>query len=394
MGADFEPDVEIDKFTKNIKKWYDENHKCFKAQFDAMIKGLVAPPEDTKDEVWYDWIKHNTIDDLCTFLRKWFRWQPGVEQGLFYIEKFSWLSYENPAGLYFLANGQGRQMAEEFTRLQGVYMDSPSSKQLADNWQAELGPKKMCDYVIPKGGFKNFNEFFTRELKPEARPIDALEDDSVVTAPADCVINMIVDDLTDTTRLPVKTVTMNVKELLNNSKYADRFVAAGGQGGGTAVSCILMPDTYHWYHAPVTGRVVEAHDDVSGIYYGMGDFPKLLNKGNVGYGYDYSMFDDFRRGYLIIETAGYGLVGMVPVGLNSIGSVQFLDDFRNIGDHSKPVSVTKGDRIGFFKYGGSLNILLFEHGTFPALRLLQGQRIGHLDRTPSPYYAHHRRRKP
>jgi phosphatidylserine decarboxylase len=202
---------------------------------------------------------------------------------------------------------------------------------------------------------------------------------------------MIVDELTDTTRLPVKTVTMNVEQLLNNSKYAKHFVRTGEHAGGTAVSCILLPDTYHWYHAPVTGKVVEAHDDIGGIYYGMRDFPRLLNKGDVGYGYDYSMFDDFRRGYLIIETTDYGYVGMVPVGLNSIGSVEFMDQFKDIRDTAQAVPVRKGEKIGCFKYGGSLNILLFEHGRFPALRLLQGQRIGYLDTTPSAHFAHSRR---
>ena len=32
--------------------------------------------------------------------------------------------------------------------------------------------------------------------------------------------------------------------------------------------------------------------------------------------------------------------------------------------------------MGYFKYGGSLNILLFEPGRFPSLSLLVGQRIG------------------
>lgn len=172
---------------------------------------------------------------------------------------------------------------------------------------------------------------------------------------------------------------MSVSRLLDGSEYAEKFI------GGTAVSCILMPDTYHRYHAPVGGEVVEARDDVGGVYYGIRDFPDLLNKGNVGYGYDYSLFEDFRRGYAIIKTPyvdhlgepdGEGYVALVPVGLNSIGSVRFLDPFRNITAESDPVGVKKGDEIGYFQYGGSLNILLFEEKRFPALQLLLGQRIG------------------
>ncbi|MCX4964014.1 phosphatidylserine decarboxylase [Streptomyces sp. NBC_00654] len=71
-----------------------------------------------------------------------------------------------------------------------------------------------------------------------------------------------------------------------------------------------------------------------------------------------------------------GYVGMVTVGLNSIASVNYLDKFRNVNG---PVPVTKGEKIGNFKYGGSLNILLFEKNRFPALQMLQGQRIGVLE---------------
>ncbi|UQA90701.1 phosphatidylserine decarboxylase [Streptomyces halobius] len=307
-----------------------------------------------------------------------YEWQSGVNNGLDCIEKFSWLNYENDYGMVFLTCGPGLKMTADFTNLQGMQMDSPESKKLIKKWVEELGPKRMADYEIED--WPNFNEFFVRKLKKGARPIDAQDDKSVVVAPADCVINMVVDELTETTPIPVKTVSMNVRQLLDNSEYAERFI------GGTAVSCILMPDSYHWYHAPVAGEVVEARDDIGGVYYGMRDFPELLNKGNVGYGYDYEMFDHFRRGYVIIRTEyldpsgkrdGEGYVGLVPVGLNSIASVNFLDKFQP--PLRERVTVEKGEKIGNFKYGGSLNILLFEHDRFPALQLLQGQRIGVLE---------------
>ncbi len=125
---------------------------------------------------------------------------------------------------------------------------------------------------------------------------------------------------------------------------------------------------------------MESRDDIDGVYYGMRNFPELLNKGNIGYGCDYSMFEYFRRGYLVIATGEDDncLVGMVPVGLNSIASVEFRPEFAKVTPEN-PVAVDKGEEIGCFKYGGSLNILLFEKGRFPALQLLQGQRIGNFE---------------
>ena len=144
-----------------------------------------------------------------------------------------------------------------------------------------------------------------------------------------------------------------------------------------------MPTVYHRYHAPISGTVVEADEDVAGTYFGISDFPKLLNGGNVGYGYDYSVFEHFRRGYLIIQTEKYGYVAMIPVGLNTISSVVFEAPYKKV-DSSNPVSVTKGDELGYFQYGGSLNILLFEKGCFPAVRIPQGQVIGTMEEKELP----------
>ncbi|MYT32923.1 phosphatidylserine decarboxylase [Streptomyces sp. SID8354] len=389
----------LEGFLKKIRRWYETDHEGFKTMYDAAVKNVVPFPEDTPPEVRCDW-KNKDIQFLCDFFKQWYDWQSGVNNGLDYIEKFSWLNYENDYGMVFVTSGPGYKMTADFTNLQGIQMDSPESKELIKKWVEELGPKRMADYKIED--WPNFNEFFVRELKEGKRPIDAKDDNSVVVAPADCVINMIVDELTETTPIPVKTVTMNVRQLLDNSQYADSFI------GGTAVSCILMPDSYHWYHAPVAGEVVEARDDIGGVYYGMRDFPELLNKGNVGYGYDYAMFDHFRRGYTIIKTTypdadrhsqGVGYVGVVPVGLNSIASVNFLPKFK--GPLKQPIPVEKGEKIGNFKYGGSLNILLFEKDRFPALQLLQGQRIGVLEQPKrtaglftGSYHTQSRRRRP
>ena len=385
-------DGHLKKFLSDVQDWYDNNTNGFKDDFTEAIHHVKPCPPDLtgpqKERVWKDW-KNAKIGDLTEFFRQWCKWgwEQGVHDGLEYIEKFSWINYNNDAGTYFMTERQGALMLAEFTKLQGAQMDDPGSQKLVQQWIKELGPRKMAEFR--PGDWSTYNNFFVRELKPGARPIADALDPSVVVAPTDCVINMIVDELTDETLIPVKTVAMNVRTLLHNSKYADYFTRdrEKKQGGGTAVSCILLPDTYHRYHAPVGGEVVEAHDDLTGVYYGMQNFPDLVNNGNVGYGYDYKAFTDFRRGYAIFKTPyvdhegkpdGEGYVGLVPVGLNSIGSVRFVDKFRNVTD-DKPVAVEKGDEIGCFQYGGSLNILLFEKGRFPALQLLMGQRIGVLE---------------
>lgn len=396
---------DLNTFIARIRDWYAEDEKGFATLFDEAIANVVPFPEDTPANVQYDW-RDNTIDDLCNFFEEWYDWlwTAGPNEGLDYIEKFSWINYRNDYGMAFVTCGAGKEMMQQFTEIQGRQMDARGDRadHLIATWVEQLGTR-MDDFE--PGPWQTFNSFFTRGLANDSvRPIAKPNDNSVVVAPTDCVINMIVDSLTDDTLIPVKSVAMNVKQLLNDSEYAKKFVAGRDtQGqivpGGTAVSCVLMPDTYHWYHAPVAGEVVESQEDVPGILYGMRDFPELLNNGNVGYGFDYQMFTKFHRGYLIFKTEFTDplgdkhttYVGMVTVGLNSIGSVNYLKEFKDVGE--TPVPVTKGEKIGNFMYGGSLNILLFEYGRFPALQLHMGQRIGTLEqreRTEGLFAGHHR----
>lgn len=362
----------IKDFKDLIRSWYDINFNGFRDKYLAAVANVNPFPADTDASVEYLWKnpEKEPIDNLCSFFQEWYEWNPDLTTGLEYIQKFSWLYYENRQGLDFVTTYPGNLMTFYYVELNGQKMDSPESKELVDLWIKELG-SEMDDYEIPSGGFKSFNKFFSRELK-KPRPISYADDDSVVVAPADAIVNMIDDNLSIDKEINVKTQKLNVKQLLNGSSYASSF------DGGTAVSCILMPTVYHRYHSPVSGIVVESDEDVAGNYFGIKDFPELINGGNVGYAYDYSVFEHFRRGYLIIQTKKYGNVAMIPVGLNTISSVIFRDKFKKI-DASNHTSITKGEEVGYFQYGGSLNILLFEKGCFPAVRIPQGQLIGNME---------------
>ncbi|MDD5271592.1 MAG: phosphatidylserine decarboxylase, partial [Methylovulum sp.] len=104
------------------------------------------------------------------------------------------------------------------------------------------------------------------------------------------------------------------------------------------------------------------------------NFPAFLNNGNIGYGQSYSVFEHFLRGYAVIETKEYGHVAMIPVGLDTIGSVVFEDKFKKVSPTS-PVAIHKGDKLGYFAYGGSMVITLIEQG-IGSVTIPLGQQIG------------------
>lgn len=332
------------------------------------------------------------ISYFIDYFRKWFTFLPTPSGGLGKIIPFTYFYLNNAKAFYFLNNfqsksGKAKKYSPEifnwtvkFIKARGDFMDSKASARYIKKWEKYLGAE-LKNYIVPKGGYKTFNEFFTRELnlKRNPRPIAHPEDDSILTASADSEINFVESELTLTTRLDVKTRQLNVQELLNGSKYAKYFV------GGTAISCVLMPNNYHHYHSPVTGEIVESQI-VTGIYNGIMDGEDWFNDLNVGESTtDFSIFEDFHRAYFVYKTKNHGYVAMIPVGLNTISSIHpsvINKQSTLVKPGGKPVLVKKGDEVGYFAYGGSLNILLFQKGVFRSVNVLMGQRIGTLG-TPS-----------
>lgn len=329
-----------------------------------------------------------SIEDFVNYFDKWFTFLPQPSSGLGFIVPLTFFYANNPQGFYFMnhlqsKSGDAKSYSKEifnwtvkFIMERGKFMDSKESTYYLKEWLEFVGPA-IKDFIVPKKGYQSFNEFFSRSLnlKTNPRPISNPDDDSILVASADTEINFIESNITLKTSLPVKTREINVSELLNNSKYAKNFV------GGTALSCVLMPTNYHRYHAPVTGNLVEGMD-IPGIYNGIMDGEHWFNEGNIGESNtDFSIFEDFHRAYFIIETKDYGCVAIIPVGLNTISSIHpsvVGDKSTYVAPGGKPIPVKKGQELGYFAYGGSLNILLFEPGVLGSISVLQGQRIGEM----------------
>jgi phosphatidylserine decarboxylase len=358
---------------ESLRDLYD-NNKEFRTTMDNAFDYMKDPDPDTAD-LWPNpttknpW-KGKKFDDLLKFFDEWYHLQPtpsGAQDEFNYIEKFSWFYYKNKYGQKIVGNDPGLSWTREFVKARRKILESPESTATIQQWVDDPAIH-IEQYIVPSDGFKSFNEFFIRDLKSGTRTIASPLDDSVLCSPTDCVLNMI-NPLTPETRISIKlNQSLNVTELLAGSKYAKYFE------NGTAISCILLPTTYHHYHAVVSGEVVESREDVAGAYWGIKDFGIFYNAGNFGYGADYSVFEQFRRGYLVIKTDDYGYVAMIPVGLDTIGSVVFEDKFLNV-TLQNPVPVYKGEKIGHFEYGGSLVIILIEQG-ISSLSIPQGQQIG------------------
>lgn len=120
----------------------------------------------------------------------------------------------------------------------------------------------------------------------------------------------------------------------------------------------LLPENYHHYHAPVSGVLMKSKEQFDRRLFGS-QILDLIGNGNPGYNADFSIFENIRHGYFVIKTRDYGYVAMIPVGLETIGSVVFEDSVKNIAA-GQEVTVTKGEKLEYFAHGGSMVMLLFE----------------------------------
>lgn len=201
--------------------------------------------------------------------------------------------------------------------------------------------------------WKTFNQFFARYLKsPDVHPVASANDPSVVVAPADSVPQGVwaIDGNSNIKvegGLKVKEDTYyNIKNLLGkDSKYKNAFT------NGILTHTYLNVNDYHRYHFAVGGIVKEKKILKKNVARRVTWDPKE-GKYFVLHSIDWEFFQT--HGYVVVDTNKYGLVALIPVGMGLVSSCNFEKNVT-VGSMHK-----KGDMLGYFLFGGSDNIMLFQ----------------------------------
>ena len=225
------------------------------------------------------------------------------------------------------------------TRLLGWYADSRWSRGKIAATIRELA-LDMADYETPPGGYANFNDFFTRRLKPGRRPVDP--NPAVVASPADCRL-LVYERLSQATCFPVKGVSFTLPELLGPGP--DAAAEAARLVNGVLLVCRLCPADYHRFHYPAAGRTAAAWA-VPGAYESVNPFALAAGA---------RPFSGNARQVSILDTAAAGRLAFIEVGAFGVG--------RIVQTHTAE-SFAKMDEKGFFAFGGSTLVLVFPHGMF------------------------------
>lgn len=204
-------------------------------------------------------------------------------------------------------------------------------------------------------GWLTFNQFFARRLNPGKRPIEAPIDNHIATAPMDGQYKAAYDineqsEVVTNGKIRIKGTHPidTIPNLLATSTPLHQTAFACGR----FVHYFLSPYSYHRFHAPVAGEVLECYT-VSGTTYldvtisGKGAFDA---PDNAESGYEFRQ----SRGVLIIDThdSKIGLVAIIPVGMCTVSSVNMT---AAVGS-----TLQKGEEFGYFLFGGSDIIVLFQ----------------------------------
>ena len=200
--------------------------------------------------------------------------------------------------------------------------------------------------------WKTFNEWFSRYLiDPSVRPIA----DAQVVAPADSTPQGLWDidensNLVQKEGVNIKAANFtSIPQLLGpNSKYGDSFAS------GKLTHTFLDVNDYHRYHFPVSGTVVEVNkikgnNAAGGVTIWDNNLKKYVLIDNIP---GWQMIET--RDCVIVDTEEYGLVAILPIGMSQICSCNFEDTVK-VG-----AKVKKGDPMGYFLFGGSDIVMLFQ----------------------------------
>jgi phosphatidylserine decarboxylase len=200
--------------------------------------------------------------------------------------------------------------------------------------------------------YKTFNEFFTRPIKPELRPIAS--GNNTICSPVDGTISQI-GSIKDGQIFQAKGHHFTAQELLGGDEERAHCFQ-----NGQFTTIYLSPRDYHRIHSPLSAELIE-QVYIPGRLYSVAPFTvKTLN----------GIFARNERVAAIFNTE-FGRMAVVLVGAINVAAIETVWDGlvtppakKNIGLKNytdQNIVLTKGDELGRFNMGSTV-ILLFENG--------------------------------
>ncbi len=208
--------------------------------------------------------------------------------------------------------------------------------------------------------YKSFNEFFTRALKPGARPIASGENS--IACPADGIISQ-AGTIQNGEIFQAKGKTYTLKRLLaNQSSYIKEFEA------GNFLTIYLAPKNYHRVHMPLDGKLLQT-------LYVPG---RLFSVNRLSVDTTSNLFCNNERLICLFQTK-IGQIAIIMVGAMLVAGIETVWEpqgrIKGLKDYThEEIFLKKGDEMGHFKFGSTV-ILLFPTNSVRLNDLQSGKEI-------------------
>lgn len=215
---------------------------------------------------------------------------------------------------------------------------------------ARLAGIDLGELAEPLDAYPSLQSFFTRALRPGARPLAGGED--VLVSPCDGAWGA-AGRIEKGALLQVKGRPYRVAELLGDEALASVYE------GGWFATLYLSPRDYHRFHTPSAGRI-------SRLVYRPGSLWPVNSIGLIGID---GIFARNERITALLEVeAAIPPIAMVAVGATMVGSVRLaFDALRTNRPGAEPVDrrlggeaphFVRGAEWGHFEFGSTIVLLL------------------------------------
>ena len=239
------------------------------------------------------------------------------------------------------------------SKIYGLFQETSRSKKKIEPFVTDF--KINMDEFIPEEGravedpYSNFNQFFIRRFKKDARKF--VEDKDVMPAFSEARY-LGFRKVGVEKKVPVKGLLLSPEEIIGHELWHKTFM------DGPMLVARLCPIDYHRFHFPDNGKILDSYR-INGLLHSVNplalkQIPDIL-------------FSNERE-VTILDTENFGRVALIEVGALCVGKI--VQTFNG-------KQFNRADEKGFFLFGGSTVIVIGEKNKWvPSQDILKNSEDG------------------
>jgi len=289
--------------------------------------------------------------------------QPGLSASLA-IRMLSWPQYVLPKKLL-------TRLAWQLSTCRWRWLNQPLIRLFVQMFQVKLNEAERSDIA----DYDCFNDFFTRALKSNARPLAS--SDIALISPCDGTISQL-GVVHDGVIIQAKGHSYSATALLGDAAWAEAF------RDGQYITIYLAPSDYHRVHSPIAGRVV-GERRIPGQLFSVSDATARAIP---------DLFARNERMVAMLETE-LGPVAVVMVAALLVSGIETVwggPEDRRPGSKIETrtaidATLTRGAELGRFHWGSTAIVLtpkdtpLWRESLTPGRRIRLGQALTESDQS-------------